>query len=192
MYTRPEFIKKYYADAIAVTKDTGIFPETLLAMAIVESSNLVNGKSVVGAGSTAKLANNYFGIKANSAWKGQTIRLNTPKDPTPTSLFRKYATVKDSFKDYVSFLTKNPRYKTAGVLNSPDYATQIINIARAGYAGSSTYSEVVTAVADKVAKAIEKNLLNPIKKNTGIAGAIAFFFASLIFYKIKSNGFNQI
>ena len=192
MYTRDQFTKKYYNDAVAVTKDTGIFPETLLAMAIVESSSLVKGKSVVGAGSTAKLANNYFGIKASSTWNGETIRLKTPNDSTPTSLFRKYNSAKDSFKDYVSFLSKNPRYKKAGVFTSGDYATQIINIARAGYAENENYSEIVKEVADKVAQAIKKNLLNPIKKQTGIAGAIAFFFASLIFYKLKTNGTNQI
>jgi flagellar protein FlgJ len=192
MYTREEFTKKFYPTALKVTKGSGIFPETLLAMAIVESSGIVKGKSLVGAGATARLANNYFGIKANSAWKGQTIRLNTPKDPTPTSLFRKYDTIKDSFKDYVSFLTKNQRYKTAGVLESSDYAEQIINIARAGYAGNTDYASLVTQVANKVSKAIDKNLLRPLKNNTGIAGAVALFFLSLLIYKNKKNAITKI
>lgn len=187
MYTREEFTEKFYPDALAVTKNTGIYPETLLAMAIVESSALVNGKSLVGAGATARLANNYFGIKASPAWKGNTIRLNTPKDATPTSLFRSYPTVKDSFKDYVKFLSINPRYKKAGVFNSPDYATQIINIARAGYAEGSQYADIVTSVANKVSKAIDKLLLKPISKNKGIAGAAALFFLSLLVYKYRKN-----
>jgi flagellar protein FlgJ len=187
MLTRDQFTKKYYSTAVDVTKGSGIYPETLLAMAIVESSGLVKGKSLVGAGATARLANNYFGIKAGSAWKGQTIRLNTPKDSTPTSLFRKYDTIKDSFKDYVNFLKKNQRYVKADVFSSTDYATQIINIARAGYAENEAYADIVKQVADKVSKAIDKNLLKPLKNNSGIAGAVALFFLSLIIYKNRKN-----
>jgi len=192
MYTREEFTKKFYPTALKVSKGSGIFPETLLAMAIVESSGIIQGKSVVGAGAIARLANNYFGIKASSAWKGETIRLNTPNDSTPTSLFRKYPTVEASFKDYTNFLKKNSRYLNAGVFSSPDYATQIINIARAGYAENENYANIVKQVADKVAKAIDKNLLRPLKNNSGIAGAVALFFLSLLIYKNKKNAITQI
>jgi flagellum-specific peptidoglycan hydrolase FlgJ len=187
MLTREEFTKQFYPVAVKVTKGSGIFPETLLAMAIVESSALVNGISLVGANAAARLANNYFGIKADLSWKGQTVRLNTPKDNTPTSLFRYYSSVNESFKDYVNFLKKNPRYIKANVFNSPDYATQIINIARAGYAEAVNYAEVVKEVADKVVKVIEKNLLKPLNNNKGLAGAFTLFFLSLIIYKYKNN-----
>jgi len=187
MYTRADFTQKYYSTAVSATKNTGIYPETLLAMAIVESSGLVNGKSLVGAGATARYANNYFGIKASPAWKGATISLSTPKDSTPISKFRKYDSIQDSFKDYVKFLRANKRYERAGVFDSPDYATQIINIARAGYAENTQYADVVKQVADKVAKTIEKLVIKPLNNNKGLTGAVALFFLSLIIYKSRKN-----
>src|ERR1039458_8041620 len=58
--------------------------------------------------------NNFFGIKADSSWTGDTQTLNTHEvingvsTPT-TALFRKYATPEDSFIDHGNFLQQNSR-----------------------------------------------------------------------------------
>jgi flagellum-specific peptidoglycan hydrolase FlgJ len=81
MLTREQFIKTNYQKALNVTKGTGIFPETLLAMAVVESQGKgPDGNWYPGQGLVAKEANNYFGIKASAAWTGKTVALPTPGD----------------------------------------------------------------------------------------------------------------
>jgi flagellar protein FlgJ len=166
LLTRENWIKKYWIDAINATAGTNIFPETMLAMAVVESQGKgSDGNWYPGLGLVAKTANNYFGIKASAAWKGKTIALPTPGDADKTSLFRVYPSLKDSIADFVKFLQENPRYKKAGVFSSPDYVTQILSIARAGYAENPNYSSIVTSIANKV-KNYVKDIIVPIQQNS--------------------------
>ena len=165
LLNRENWVKKYWLDAIAATAGTGIFPETMLAMAVVESQGRADdGNYYPGLGLTARKANNYFGIKASSAWKGQTIDLPTPGDADKISKFRVYASLKDSIKDFVKFLQENPRYTKAGVFAAPDYVSQIMAIAKAGYSESGTYAAVVTSIANKV-KNYVKDIIVPIAQN---------------------------
>jgi len=181
MYTRKQFIDKYFNVAKAVTAGTGIFPETLLSMAIVESQGKKNDIWYVGAGLVATKANNYFGIKDSSKWNGETIKLPTPGDAQKISTFRKYNSVNDSFEDFVKFLKTNPRYTRAGVFNANNYAEQITSIAVAGYAENESYAKVITSVANSVAKAIKNQVVKPLQNNKGIAATlIAIFFFTFI------------
>jgi flagellum-specific peptidoglycan hydrolase FlgJ len=143
--TREDFTTKFYQLAKGVTDGTGVFPETLLAMAIVESRT---GDSLL-----SKKYNNYFGIKSAGKWKGASVNLKTQEfySATPTTItdaFRAYPSVKAGFKDYVNFLKVNSRYAKA--LKAPTYQEQIIEIARAGYATAPNYADIITSVADKV------------------------------------------
>jgi flagellum-specific peptidoglycan hydrolase FlgJ len=185
MLTRKEWIDKNAAFAIEAVKGSGIFPETLLAMAIVESQGKVGGNWYPGAGLVAKKANNFFGIKKGVGWKGPTILLPTPGDADKISEFRVYSDFEASAKDFVNFLKVNPRYKRAGVFNAKDYVEQIISIARAGYAESPSYTAVVTAVAKRV-KAQIANFIEPIVKNRKIAPLIiAGFIITLYLLRNK-------
>jgi flagellar protein FlgJ len=165
LLNREDWVKKNWIDAVAATAGTGIFPETMLAMAVVESQGrAADGNYYPGLGLTAKKANNFFGIKASTAWKGKTIDLPTPGDADKISKFRVYADLKESIKDFVKFLQDNPRYKKAGVFGATDYVSQIMAIARAGYSESGTYAAVVTSVANKV-KNYVKDIIVPIAQN---------------------------
>jgi flagellar protein FlgJ len=165
LLNREDWVKKYWLDAVAATAGTGIFPETMLAMAVVESQGKADdGNYYPGLGLTARKANNFFGIKASSAWNGQTIDLPTPGDADKISKFRVYASLKDSVKDFVKFLQDNPRYRKAGVFAAPDYVSQIMAIAKAGYSESGTYAAVVTSVANKVKNYVQ-DIIVPITKN---------------------------
>ena len=165
LLNREDWVKKYWLDAVAATTGTGIFPETMLAMAVVESQGKsTDGNWYPGLGLVARKANNYFGIKSSTAWKGETISLPTPGDADKISVFRVYPSLKESIKDFVKFLQVNPRYKKAGVFAAPDYVSQIMSIAKAGYSESSTYASVVTSIANKV-KNYVKDIVIPITQN---------------------------
>ena len=167
LLNRKDWIRKYYPIAAKVTAGTGIFPETMLAMAVVESQGKgTDGNYYPGLGLVARTANNYFGIKASSAWKGATIDLPTPGDADKISKFRKYNNVGESIADFINFLKVNPRYKNAGVFSAANYPEQIIAIARAGYAENPNYSSLITSVANKV-KEYTADIRDTIERNSG-------------------------
>jgi len=169
--TRQQFTQKYYTLAKQVTAGTGIYPETLLAMAIVESRA---GDSLL-----SKKYNNFFGIKSAGTWNGASVNLSTKEyySSTPTTLqqnFRVYSTPLQGFKDFVKFLYVNPRYKKA--LTAPNFQEQIIEIARAGYATAPAYADIINQVAEKVKDfipAIAKTITGNRNKLLLIAGAAA-------------------
>jgi N-acetylmuramoyl-L-alanine amidase len=161
---RKEWTIKNAPFAMAAAKGTGIFPETLLAMAIVESQGKVNGSYFPGAGLVARKANNFFGIKKGVGWKGTTIDLPTPGDAQKISTFRVYSNFEESAKDFIKFLQKNQRYTKSGVFKAPNYQEQIIAIAKAGYAEAPNYAAVITQVANSVKKNIA-DIIEPIQKN---------------------------
>ena len=139
--TRQEFVAKYGAYVKSVTSGTGIFPETLFAQAIIESSKGSN----VGASELAKKYNNYFGIKADKSWTGKSVNMKTGEftgtanATTIKDNFRVYDSPQDSIADYVRFLKKNPRYANAGVFNASSPQEQAILLQKAGYATGAGY-----------------------------------------------------
>jgi len=177
--SREEFIKAYYNTAKSLTAGTGIFPEVMLAQAILESSGKVNGVWKVGQSLLSRAANNYFGIKSSPAWKGETISLKTGEvvngqRVTVTGVFRKYDSIGDSFKDYINFLKVNPRYTAAGVFTATTPAAQAEALQRAGYATDPNYSNLLNSIITGFQKWIPK-------------ATIAFSFlipAALIFFLI--------
>lgn len=146
---RAAWLKKYYLDAVKATAGTGIFPETLLAQAIVESQkNNAQGWPEPGLSLNAKRANNYFGIKKYPKWKGRTVDLPTPNDAKKISTFVVYDSVLDSFAGYVKFLQVNPRYGKA--LKAANYPEQIALIAAEGYAENANYRRDLTQIANSI------------------------------------------
>jgi len=167
LLNRKDWIRKYYPIAAKVTAGTGIFPETMLAMAVVESQGKgSDGNYYPGLGLVARAANNYFGIKDSAGWKGATIALPTPGDADKISTFRKYNNVGESIADFINFLKVNPRYTKAGVFSSASYPEQIIAIAKAGYAENPNYGNLITSVANKV-REYTADLKDTIDRNSG-------------------------
>ena len=131
MSSQTDFINKHKESVIQATKGTNLFPSVKMAQMIIESGW---GKSA-----NARLANNFFGIKKGTGWKGETIVLNTPKDGKPVSTFRKYNSVLDSVKDHSDFLIKNKRYENNGVFSATTPEQQVKAIFKAGYAEGVKY-----------------------------------------------------
>lgn len=138
---RLDFINKHKQEVIDATIDSGIFPSVKMAQMIIESADR-NG--VAGNGITARMAKNFFGIKANSGWKGKKMAFNTPKDGQPVSYFRVYETVQDSILDHTKFLKVNPRY--AAVFKAQTPFAQLVAIQKAGYAENKNYAAALNQI----------------------------------------------
>lgn len=193
--TRKEFIKEYYTNVVDLIKGTGIFIETLMAQAIIESQGKVNGNYMVGGSTLAKKYNNLFGIKADSSWQGKKVNLKTGEVFSGqyvviTDAFRVYDSPLDSMKDYIKFLQKNPRYTKYGVFTAKDYAQQAQALKAAGYATAPDYANVVTAVGDYVKRTIKelKDKKQIFEPGSGIikpSGLIIFLIALVSFMALK-------
>ena len=151
--TNKEFADKYGQAAVNATAGSGIFPQTLLSQAILESRS--------GQSELASKHNNFFGIKADKSWTGakaimKTREVKDGKSIYIDSAFRKYPTAQDSFKDYVAFLTKNPRYTKAGVFKAKNFNEQIDAIAKSGYATATNYAASVKKVAANLVDSLKK------------------------------------
>lgn len=141
MTPQETFIAQYKEPVIQATMGSGLFPSVKMAQMILESG--------WGKGYAVEKANNYFGIKADSSWKGDKIALPTPKDANKVSYFRKYNSVKDSIKDHSDFLKKQPRYAKAGLFNARNYSQQIDSLVKGGYAESKDYANTLNSIITK-------------------------------------------
>lgn len=142
------FVKQYKS---IVEKNISMYDlpaDVVLTQAGLESAW---GKAVYG--------NNFFGIKANAAWKGQTQLLGTSefvggKYIRVKRAFRKYSTPEESFVDYCKFIVENRRYRAAVERykqsgNSEQYCR---DIAAAGYATAPDYADKLIRTLQSVRK----------------------------------------
>ncbi len=140
-----DFVDKMMPYAIKAVDGLGFNPLVLVAQAALET----------GWGRHVSSGNNYYGIKANSAWSGDSEKLTSPefrngKMVNEVSSFRKYSDVLESMKDYISFIKNNPRYKNAVDKSySPDEYFE--EIQKAGYATDPNYAEKLKAISRKIA-----------------------------------------
>jgi flagellum-specific peptidoglycan hydrolase FlgJ len=184
---RTEFVKEFGSFILNATKGTGILAGTLIAQAILESSGKEGSLWLVGGSKLSRKANNFFGIKCGSSWKGEKYEIETTewneKEQyyySTKACFRKYRTVEDSIKDYINFLKTNQRYKNAGVFEAKTVKTQAQALQKAGYATSPNYADLVNKVYLSVSKQISS-----IKQQNKTFGNFAYLipFALLaVFY----------
>jgi len=128
--SKAEYIKKYSLLAVSEMKRTGIPASITLAQGLLESGS---GNSML-----AKEANNHFGIKCHSSWKGPKIYKD---DDKKHECFRKYKSVKASFDDHSNFLVKYSRYDFLFELKSTDYKGWAKGLKKAGYATNPKYPQ---------------------------------------------------
>lgn len=141
------FIAKYGADAERAAAGTPIFKETVLTAAALESAY---GKSKLSTND-----NNFFGIKADSSWKGAKTAYNTNEQTSTgkvyvvTAYFRHYDTPQQAFADYVKFV-QGKRYVAAGVTKATTPQEQFEKIHAAGYATDVNYSNKLKNIFNSV------------------------------------------
>lgn len=136
-----EFIMRLTNPSIESERRTGVPASIVIAQAALESA--------WGASRLATSANNLFGIKADSRWRGETMTLNTREFirnqwVAVPAKWRKYPSWQASVDDHAAFLSLNPRYKVcflcttasafahalaqAGYATDPDYANKLISL----------------------------------------------------------------
>ena len=162
-----EFIKELKPAAIDIYEKYNILPSVVLAQAILESDW---GRSYL-----TEKANNMFGIKADSGWKGEKVKMKTKEDYNKQikDEFRKYNSKSDSLEDYGKFLSENKRYKENGVFNAKTYNQQTKCIENAGY----------STVADKQGNLIYADLLSSIIRENNL---------QLIDYEVEKKNFDKL
>ncbi|MCC6411041.1 MAG: LysM peptidoglycan-binding domain-containing protein [Saprospiraceae bacterium] len=128
------YVDQYMEAAVMEMQRGGVPASIILAQGILES----------GAGTSALSmeANNHFGVKCGSDWKGETYY---KKDDDPgLSCFRKYNSVAESYYDHGEFL-RNPKkasiYGFLFELDPTDYKGWARGLQSAGYATAKDYSD---------------------------------------------------
>lgn len=141
--SKQQFIKELYPEAVKIYNQYGILPSITIAQAILETGW---GKSDL-----STKANNLFGIKADSSWKGKKVKMSTSEyyNQKIVDEFRAYDNKQESVKDYGQFLNNNKRYKQNGVFQATYYIDQAKAIEKAGYStvendkGEQIYSDLL-------------------------------------------------
>ncbi|MES2651315.1 MAG: glucosaminidase domain-containing protein [Bacteroidota bacterium] len=136
-YTTLAYIENFKGVAIEEMNAYGIPASITLAQGIIESGS--------GNSSLAKYANNHFGIKCTSDWKGKAYYKD---DDQNNDCFRVYKDAKESFKDHSTFL-KRKRYSFLFELDKNDYKNWAIGLKTAGYATNPKYPELLVNVIEK-------------------------------------------
>ncbi len=137
---RLEYIDKYKKIAIAEMERAGVPASIKLAQGLLESN--------AGQSTLAKRANNHFGMKCGSAWKGKTYAKEDDdydeNGKLLKSCFRVYKNAKASYIAHSEFLrdpNKNYRYGFLFRINPRDYKAWAKGLKKAGYATSPTYAQ---------------------------------------------------
>ena len=130
------FLDNILPHARAAAHQLGISVRVILAQAALETGW---GKSL------AQGFNNLFGIKADSGWKGASVRHSTlelvhSQLQRSHANFRAYPSIAASVQDYVSFLQSNPRYRQALAAGNNEQAF-VQALSKAGYASDPHYAD---------------------------------------------------
>jgi LysM repeat protein len=136
-YTTLNYIDKFKSVAIEEMNANGIPASITLAQGISESAS--------GNSSLARFANNHFGIKCTSDWKGKAYYKD---DDQSNDCFRVYKDARESYKDHSEFL-KRKRYSFLFELDKNDYKNWALGLKTAGYATNPKYPEMLITIIEK-------------------------------------------
>ncbi len=131
------YIERFKNIAISEMNGSGIPASITLAQGILESGN--------GNSRLAKEANNHFGIKCSTEWKGETILQD---DDNKDDCFRVYQSPEESFRDHTEFL-KRKRYAPLFELDKNDYRGWANGLKTAGYATNPRYAELLISLVER-------------------------------------------
>lgn len=102
-------------------------------------------ESAAGTSELATTANNHFGIKCASSWKGRAVYRD---DDSADECFRRYANVGDSYEDHSLFLLQ-PRYESLFALPIGDYKKWAHGLKACGYATDPKYAEKLISLIEQ-------------------------------------------
>jgi hypothetical protein len=151
-YTAPDYIDRFKDIAVAEMNKYGIPASITLAQGLLESGN---GNSTL-----AREANNHFGIKCTSEWKGKTILQD---DDAKDDCFRVYKDPEESFRDHSEFL-KRSRYAFLFQLDKNDFHGWANGLKQAGYATNPKYPELLISLIERYQLDNFDRKENPVEK----------------------------
>src|SRR5476651_180522 len=137
VYTAAQYIDRFKTIAIQEMNTYGIPASITLAQGLFESGN--------GNGELARVANNHFGIKCTSDWKGKSYYKD---DDNANDCFRVYEKPEDSFRDHSEFL-KRKNYSKLFELDKNDYKEWAYGLKKAGYATNPNYPSLLIGIIQK-------------------------------------------
>ncbi|MGI4751979.1 MAG: glucosaminidase domain-containing protein [Janthinobacterium lividum] len=132
-----QYIDRFRSIAVQEMNIYGIPASITLAQGLLESGN--------GNGELAVVANNHFGIKCTSDWKGKSYFKN---DDKINDCFRVYDNPESSFRDHSEFL-KRKRYAHLFELEKNDYEGWAYGLKAAGYATNPMYPQLIIGLIKK-------------------------------------------
>ncbi|MBV1932413.1 MAG: flagellar assembly peptidoglycan hydrolase FlgJ [Porticoccaceae bacterium] len=143
---KADFVSGVHEHAARAATELGVSKHLLIAQAALETGW---GQKLIKHGDGAS-SFNLFGIKASHDWPGEkvtkfTLEYKDGVAKKESARFRSYASIGESFDDYVAFLRSNPRYadalaragsdehyarslQAAGYATDPHYANKILDI----------------------------------------------------------------
>ena len=133
-----DYAARYSIIAIREMKKHKIPASITLGQGILESGS---GKSYL-----ARTANNHFGIKCTTDWKGARAYKDAE---IPNECFRKYKNVADSYRDHSLFLANRSRYAMLFQLNIRDYKGWAKGLQSCGYATDPAYATKLIRVIEE-------------------------------------------
>jgi hypothetical protein len=136
-YTVNSYIDRFKAIAVKEMNLYGIPASITLAQGLFESG--------FGNGELARVANNHFGIKCTSDWKGRSYFKD---DDNVNDCFRVYNNPEDSYRDHSEFL-KRKRYARLFELYKNDYVGWAYGLKGAGYATNPQYPQLLINAIQK-------------------------------------------
>ena len=142
-----EYIDKYKDLAIEEMHIYSIPASIILAQAIIESAS--------GESRLALNGFNHFGIKCHDNWYGDTILKD---DDTKQECFRKYKTVKESYRDHSLFLSERGRYSFLFEYKKTDYKSWSRGLKKAGYATNPRYADLLISLIKKYNLSVYDNV----------------------------------
>ncbi len=146
-FSPDDFVAAVWPHAQRAAAELGVSPRMLVAQAALETGW---GKHVVGGVDAS--GNNLFGIKAGGGWQGATVQVATQEYAggqlrREIANFRGYASLGESFDDYVRLIKTSPRYQSA-LAAGQDHTRYAQALQRAGYATDPAYAAKLTSIAN--------------------------------------------
>lgn len=144
-----QFVRELLPLARRIADDSGIDPRLMVAQAALETGW---GKHMI-EGEGSQPSYNLFGIKADSRWQGDAVTITTTefREGVPMkeqAAFRAYPDYEASFRDYVSFLESNPRYRDVlATADRPELFAR--KLQEAGYATDPAYGDKINRIMNR-------------------------------------------
>ncbi|AOY87928.1 flagellar rod assembly protein/muramidase FlgJ [Marinobacter salinus] len=149
-FESPEhFVRELLPVAERIARDKGIDPKLMVAQAALETGW---GRHMI-KGDGEEPSFNLFGIKADQRWQGDSVTITTTeyREGLPMKEqadFRSYPDYESSFRDYISFLESNPRYRE--VLSAADQPEVFAErLQQAGYATDPDYGDKIRRIMNR-------------------------------------------